>query len=445
MVRKQNVWILIMLVSFFSIIIVACDNNEVADPSSSKAIGTPINNSQTLQSSSPAETIASLPVALRAFYSYVHNVAEDAQANNHLFSDIPGLKKIHIEQVLKDDTSYSLGNETVYPEDSSFESGSPEKSHLNQMLSGVFSIFNDRGNCTISYPIMSDNGVLNSVITFDTLIPYNSNMETSNDYEFDVLFFNGESIHYYDEAINETIEWPRLTPSAKPLIFKSADKINPQSKEMLYQDLVVVQDNKMTSIANADRLLRSLLDRMTHSTTYQTDIALIEDINIVHETDGGALFEAVIALGEHNGESSRYLWDTHTLYASYVKQDGYCVLNIIGNNAVIYLPNKAPDTEKIGEMFADTIIRPYMFSTQPIQDRVYQYKVDSVKKSTTDDNNNIRYNIKFSVLTAKKGNTTWLISDGVMNEDGWVINKDCELDLIRYGEYYEAVVNLQKG
>lgn len=465
MLRKMNYWISFLLISFFAMSIVACDTTQnpstKATPENSLlgvlptfispetsiagANTTAINGSQAIQEPSSTKTVVSLPLAMRTFYSYAQHLSTDEQMKKQLFSDLPGLQRIRTEQVIQKDNTNTWGNETVFPEDSSFTSSSPEKTHLDQMIPGVFSVFNDGGNCVISYPISDEKGNLSSVIILDTVIPYSSDMEIRNDYEFNVLFHDGESVYYYDEATTETMTWPALLKlSVSPLLFQSTDKINPPSKEMLYRGLVAIQDKKMSSIVNADKLLRSLLGRMTHSTTYQIDAALIEDIQILNESKDGVLFRAVIALGYLDTDFSRFVWDTHALYASYVYQEGYCVLNIIGRNAIAYMPEKAPNSKIIGEMFADTVATPYMFSIQPLQDRLFQYRIDSVKKKDANAND-LRYTITFSVLTSHMHNTTWLISDGTMNADGWIFGKKGEVELIRHGDYYEAVVNLQKG
>ncbi len=465
MLRKKNCWISLLLISFLAMSIVACDLTQnpssratpenslsgvlptSSSPETAKADAdtTAINSSQAVQEPSSTRTVVSLAFAMKVFYSYIQHLSADEQMKKQLISDLPGLQRIRTEHVIQKDSTNAWGNETIFPEDSTFISSSPEKAYLARMIPGVYSVFNDGGNCVISYPISDEQGNLSSVITLDTVIPYNSNMKSSNDYKFNVLFHDGESVYYYDEATAETIIWPALLKhSVNPLLFKSADKINPPGKEMLYQGLVAIQDKKMSSIVNADKLLRSLLSRMVHSMTYQVDAALIEEIEIINETRDGVMFRAVVAMGCRDSDSSRFIWDTHALYASYVYQEGYCVLNIIGRNAVAHFPGKAPDNKAIGEMFADTVASPYIFSTQPLQDRLYQYRVDSVKKSGTRATD-LQYTITFSVLTSHMDNSIWLISDGTMNEDGWVVGKKGKVELIRHGEYYEAVVNLQNG
>ena len=385
-------------------------------------------------------------LSLGTIFSYVQNLPADDQMNKQLLADVPGIKRIRVEQVVQKDKKNTWGNETVFPQDSSAKSGYPEKGHLDQMMAGVFSVFNDGSNCIISYPLSDKDGNIGSIITFDTDIPYNSDVETYNDYEFDVLFFNNESVLYYDFATRESMSWNTLSSTFTcPLLFKTSEHGNSLSDEVLYKSMVAVPDNKLSPMVNADMLLRSLLGRLQRTAAGQVDTAHVDDIRILHETKDGALFSAVVSLGHRNIELSRVIWNTHSLYASYMQAEGKCVLNIIGNNAISYIPGNAPDSKNVEEMFADTLIKPYLFSIQPLQERVYQYRIDSVQKKSDSTTSDLKYQIKFSVLTSHMDYTHWTIDDGIMYADGWVIGKSCEMDLIKHGEYFEAVINLQKG
>lgn len=171
----------------------------------------------------------------------------------------------------------------------------------------------------------------------------------------------------------------------------------------------------------------------------------IDNIKIIKEFETGAAFGVTYSVITDCERRTRWSlnpekgqWEIgKNFYASFVKENGQFILNIIGPNAMAYYnsADKPDDTVIAANLFAELYLESHLLPQQPDGSRLLQYRIDSV----TTSKNRKYFHIIYSVQGIE-GKTYWTAGSGEIAEDGWINRKSMLIGLRKYGNFYEVYI-----
>jgi hypothetical protein len=212
---------------------------------------------------------------------------------------------------------------------------------------------------------------------------------------------------------------------------------------------VAIQDIEKSSDEIARALVEKQLDSYSNTKikNEKIDEYKIHIIKIIKEVENGAVFSALYSV-KVNASDSRWssgalkhldMWEVgKRIYASYYKENGQFVLNIIGPNAITYYESaqKPNDSEIATNLFVENYLEPNFLPEKSDGSRLLQYKINHVNSSQNDD---YLFHFVYSVQGVE-GKTNWGAGSGEIGENGWMNQKSISLKIQRYGDFYEGIV-----
>jgi hypothetical protein len=253
---------------------------------------------------------------------------------------------------------------------------------------------------------------------------------------------------------------PYITDKNINLRFKSED-FDKFSGENLYitpifqasnpSNTVTIKDEDMEAHEIVQALLHKLFGnyKSPEIGDVQIEDYKIDKVDVIVTSDEGGVFGALYSV---RGLKTRTPWDVNekanrwvigkSLYGSFIKTGESIELNIIGPNALVYYKEaEQPKDEEIAQyLFEKTYLEPNLLPQKEDRSRLLKYKTDRIEPGYKMANEkNPMFLVTYSVQGIK-GKTCWDAGSGQTGNNGWINRKSTRVELIKHGNFYEAIV-----